>query len=476
MAEEDTKSGQEKRKKTGNKGRSAEKANKPKDARPVKDKSSASAVKRNNKKNNNGRSKEEERRRRVILGLWLLMFSILTGVFVFLFLELFGLREQAAKKPKCLTCHEDEMSRQLAAEYKHEPFDRERCTECHKNIICNKDKKIFAVLKGSLKSICFACHSKAKSEEGKKFVHKPYEGKRCTDCHEPHGSEFEKLTVLPTTELCVSCHYGSSFTQVFQHQPAQMRNCIDCHEPHASDYQWHLALDVGDLCYSCHLRVAQQVYRPIKHEPFGLEECLSCHKPHSAGEEILLSNDYNDLCQGCHEAVKAEFSSASHHPLGSAPMETCGRCHLYHTADYAKLLPMEGTVNCYESECHPELKEVFDSSEHNSNVMDLLAGQSFAVNCSACHSPHGSDYSKMLTQSRYSVCSICHDFPGEVGEHPVFTHVYSPPYEDPWHGGYMWCGSCHAFHGSPYPTMRLASGDDLCLQCHDARQLENTFR
>ena len=427
-------------------------------------------------RNGNGRTKEEERRRRVILALWLLMFSILTGVFVFIFLNLFSPAGRKETAKKCLDCHDKGMARQLKAQYKHEPFERERCTECHKDVVCDKEKKKFAVLKGSLKTICFGCHTKAKSDEKKKNVHKPFKGKRCTDCHDPHGSDFEKITILPANELCVSCHYGSSFTQVFKHQPAEMRNCIDCHEPHSSDYDKHMTMDEGDLCYSCHLRVAQQTYRPFKHKPFGDEKCVDCHKPHSAGEKRLLVKEYNSMCKGCHPIVEGEFGKPNHHPLGRAPIENCGKCHLYHSADYAKLLPLPGTVNCYQAPCHPGLRETFEASEHNSSVMAMLAQRNFAVNCSACHSPHGSDYTRMLTKSKYTVCQTCHTFAGTIGEHTVFTHVNQPPAPDRWHGDYMWCGSCHAFHGSPFPNMRLAWGDDLCIKCHNTEQMENVNR
>lgn len=417
---------------------------------------------------------EEERRRRIILALWLLMFSILTGVFVFIFFNLFGGQRGEGPGRRCLDCHDKEMTRQLAAQYKHEPFERERCTECHRNIVCDKKKGEFAVIKGSMQTLCFGCHSKTKSQQSKKVVHKPFKGKRCTDCHDPHASQFTKLTVLPSNELCVSCHYGRDFTQVFQHQPAQARNCIDCHEPHSSDEMKHLTMSVGDLCYSCHLRVAQQVYRPFKHDPFVKEDCLVCHRPHSSVEKKLLPKAFNSLCESCHPAIGVDFTRVAHHPLGSEVMPNCGKCHLYHAADYPKLLPLSNTVNCYQANCHPGLQEQFDVSEHNSSVMGMLSMKNFAVNCSACHSPHGSDFSRMLTQSKYTVCLICHA--EQAGHTGFFAHAANPPTLDPWHGDYMWCGSCHAFHGSPFPQMRSAQGDDLCLKCHSSSELENTDR
>jgi predicted CXXCH cytochrome family protein len=186
--------------------------------------------------------------------------------------------------------------------------------------------------------------------------------------------------------------------------------------------------------------------------------------------------EYAALCASCHQPIIAEFALPSHHPLGVDPMKNCGVCHLYHAAEYRKLLPLPGTVNCYQSQCHPDLQAYFDTSEHNSSVMGMLSQRNVEVTCSACHSPHGADFGKLLTVDRYTVCLVCHTTQQGDPTHRRFAHAYGPPFEDKWHGGYLWCGSCHNFHGSPNPVMRLALGDDLCLKCHDAASLENTRR
>lgn len=438
-------------------------------------------VKKNNLVNNRNRANNEkalaeERRRRAILALWLLMFSVLVGIFVYAYFILFGRerRLQLASR-KCLECHKNEVQSRLVLKYQHEPFAKERCVQCHLDIVCTKEKQ--AKIKGPLDKICFACHSPTKGELSKKHVHVPFKGKRCTDCHDPHSSNFSHITILPSTELCVSCHYGPNFRQIFQHQPAQMRNCVDCHEPHASDIIKRLVLPINELCYTCHFKVAQQAFRPVRHSPFDAGQCTDCHKPHSAGERRLLAQSYNTLCSSCHPAVGADFQRTSHHPLGRAPMETCGKCHKYHTGDYQRLLVTGGTLNCYASECHPGLQELFDASEHNNTIMGMFINQDIEVACSGCHDPHGSDEGDLLTVSKYSICQRCHTFAGTTAEgHAIFTHVNGPPYLDPWHGGYMWCGSCHAFHGSPYPYMKLATGDDLCLKCHTTEELEGVSR
>lgn len=426
-------------------------------------------------------NEEEERRRRIILALWLAMFAILVIVFVWVFFGLFATDRGPASTPKkCLQCHEKEMARQLGSQYLHEPFGKELCTSCHvepktADKACDPKRRIYAVLSGSLNKVCSNCHSTVKASMSKKFVHRPFKGKRCTDCHDPHASQFERLTILPTQELCVTCHYGTDFRQLFQHQPAQKRNCIDCHEPHASDEFKDLVLPVSQLCYSCHFRVAQQNLRLYKHKPFLDGNCIACHKPHSSPTARLLAMEYNTMCESCHPSIGADFQRLSHHPLGVEPMKNCGVCHLYHSADWPKLLPLANTVNCYQSQCHPGLQAYFDTSEHNSSVMGMLAKKSLAVTCSACHSPHGANYTVLLTVDRYAVCLVCHaDMMGNPA-HGTFAHPFNPPYMDNWHGQYLWCGSCHNFHGSAYPAMRLALGDDLCLKCHNPSDLENTL-
>lgn len=433
----------------------------------------------------NGKPKpteEEERRRRIILILWLTMFAILIIIFVWVFYGLFapGRGGPVAAK-KCLQCHEKEMARQLGSQYLHDPFGKELCTNCHvepntPDKGCDTQKKIYAVVSGNLDKVCTKCHTTAKNQMSKKFVHKPFKGKRCTNCHDPHASQFERLTVLPTQELCVSCHYGKDFTQAYQHEPAQKRNCVDCHEPHSADEAKDLVLPVNQLCYSCHFKVAQQNLRLYKHKPFLDGNCIACHKSHSSPNKRILAMEYNTLCESCHPNIGVDFQRYSHHPLGREPMVNCGACHLYHSADWPRLLPLENTVNCYQSQCHPGLQAYFDTSEHNSTVMGMLAKQNLAVTCMACHSPHGANYGKLLTVDRYTVCLVCHADKTGNPSHGTFAHPYNPPFIDVWHGDYLWCGSCHNFHGSPYPAMRLALGDDLCLKCHNPKDLENTFR
>ncbi len=431
---------------------------------------------------NGDKDEEEERRRRLILALWLFMFTILIVIFVFVFYNLFSpYRGKDVTQKKCLSCHAKEMARQLGSQYLHEPFAKESCTNCHiepdtPDKACDPTKKIYAVVANKLDKVCLKCHTQAKGEMGKVATHKPFKNAQCTDCHDPHGSQFERLLVSPPTELCVSCHYGKGFTQAHQHQPAQARNCVDCHEPHASDTKNDLVLPVGQLCYSCHFKVAQQNLRPFKHQPFLTGDCTSCHQPHSTAEPRLMAKEYNTLCISCHPAIGSDFNRLSHHPLGREPMKNCGVCHLYHAADNKKLLPHQNTVNCYQANCHPGLQAYFDTSEHNSTVMGMLAKKDLEVTCSACHSPHGADFGKLLTVDRYVVCLVCHA--KETGDpaHQVFAHAFGPPFADSWHGGYIWCGSCHNFHGSPNPAMRLALGDDLCLKCHNADTLTSTFR
>lgn len=420
----------------------------------------------------NGNTLAEERRRRAILAMWLLMFSVLMGVFVYAYFIMFGPeRRLQTESRKCLACHRTQVEPRLALKYQHEPFAKERCTTCHLNIVCTKEKQ--AKIKGSLEKICFDCHSPTKGELKMKQVHVPFKGKRCTDCHDPHSSNNAHVTILPQSELCVSCHYGANFKQVFQHQPSSMRNCTDCHEPHGSDNLKHLVLPVNELCYSCHFKVARDAFKPTRHAPFDAGRCTDCHKPHSTAERKLLASSYNTLCSSCHPNIGIDFTRASHHPLGQARMETCGKCHKWHSADYRRLLPTGGTLNCYAAECHPGLQQLFDASEHNSGVMGMLAGANVEVACSGCHDPHGTDNIAMLNIDALALCQSCHVFGGTTAEgHAVFVHANGPPYVDRWHGGYMWCGSCHAFHGSPYPYMKLAIGDDLCLKCHTTQQLE----
>ncbi len=78
--------------------------------------------------------------------------------------------------------------------------------------------------------LCYACH------EDYTYVyqnlHGPVDAGLCTQCHDPHSSKNEKLTVLPGNELCLYCHDSFEDKTPDFHIEIEDERCTECHNPH----------------------------------------------------------------------------------------------------------------------------------------------------------------------------------------------------------------------------------------------------
>jgi predicted CXXCH cytochrome family protein len=79
--------------------------------------------------------------------------------------------------------------------------------------------------------------------------------------------------------------------------------------------------------------------------------------------------------------------------------------------------------------------------------------------CTACHSPHASKYSRLLAPDPVSVCLNCHSEQADMEKHSPFLHAAA--FRDG-------CFTCHSGHGGDRPKLLRAAVEDnkLCLECH----------
>ncbi|MGE5486293.1 MAG: cytochrome c3 family protein [bacterium] len=151
-------------------------------------------------------------------------------------------------------------------------------------------------------------------------------------------------------------------------------------------------------------------------------ECSSCHRAAQPG-----------VCLGCHDAKSAKLAAAHREQPFAA--SKCTNCHDPHSSNAAKLLyeiphgPFAGR-RC--DECH---SEPVDGKIRISggNVRDLCLtchvvignrvasskSAHAALACTACHTPHTSNFRPHLKAAREAVCRTCHrDGPPS----PEFSH------------------------------------------------------
>jgi predicted CXXCH cytochrome family protein len=175
-------------------------------------------------------------------------------------------------------------------------------------------------------------------------------------------------------------------------------------------------------CLGCHAPIADELKKPIVHPG----DCLVCHIDHRAAQGTkppYLKSAQPGLCLDCHEA-RSEKLAAAHH---GQPFQTavCTGCHDPHASRGAKLIyesqhgPFGGR-HC--DECHGEpvggKVEIHGGKVRalclscHVKIGNLVADSTSAhaaIECTACHTPHASNYRPHLKAPREVLCRTCHE-------------------------------------------------------------------
>lgn len=458
---------------------------------------------------------EDSHRRRwwgvlvAVLLLLLLLFCVATSAQVWVQ----GGSEQArfvARNLECLQCHTEKIPDFNKASV-HNPFALKECTACHtphgrkvtvtvtggvgqvwrryvtaiqwlplkwwfaltageagrtgETVGTGGDKTRTVELKGQESGLvmpetelCWLCHGSMGRKLQDEFVHQPFEAGRCTNCHDPHASDWRALINQPPQKLCLTCHpIGAELAREQVHPPVAQGWCIDCHDPHASNFKGMTPVSQTDLCFRCHPSVAGLSGMPVQHVPFINGSCTDCHEPHGADHRPLLTQGEPKLCYGCHPSISNQFAQASAHPVGVSL--TCSSCHNPHAAQARGLISARDNSFCYD--CHNDISVRYQKAQHKGQL------------CIKCHTPHGSPWSPMLRASNPDICFDCHrrsqydESSARVrrNKHPVRPVHYDVNARKP-----LTCtSSCHNPHGSDKGKMLRYFGpwqDGGCLMCH----------
>jgi predicted CXXCH cytochrome family protein len=157
----------------------------------------------------------------------------------------------------CYNCHD---KTKFDGKTVHPPVMGGMCTGCHSPHSSDTGK----LLLSKPPALCFNCHDKTTFEKRKQ--HMPVASGLCLTCHSPHVSANLALLVKPMFDLCISCHKTqASGTHVLaglrgshpikQGTPDPSRQgrdmgCSSCHNPHGSDFD-KLFYQQG-ICKKCH--------------------------------------------------------------------------------------------------------------------------------------------------------------------------------------------------------------------------------
>ena len=78
------------------------------------------------------------------------------------------------------------------------------------------------------------------------------------------------------------------------------------------------------------------------------------------------------------------------------------------------------------------------------------------MECTACHSGHGTPHAAYLIKGQPAVCLGCH---GEIAKYWREGSPHAPAAES--------CTTCHSAHGGEHAALTVAPVEQLCVQCHD---------
>jgi DmsE family decaheme c-type cytochrome len=179
----------------------------------------------------------------------------------------------------CQSCHHG----------KHSGFDRSPhgkngvgCTACH-SIHAGSSAK--SLLKASQTELCYHCHAEVKPQFEMPSRHNVQNGfVRCTDCHDPHGTEQEESSGAFNRQdtFCRDCHTSMAGPFLFEHAVVKTEGCMACHFPHGGPNP-HLLLraNVDAICQSCHFPSPNPKtgvhMDPEKDHAKSSRSCTDCH-------------------------------------------------------------------------------------------------------------------------------------------------------------------------------------------------------
>jgi predicted CXXCH cytochrome family protein len=264
------------------------------------------------------------------------------------------------------------------------------------------------MLKGSMDSVCFGCHTEQETRFKKIYSHKPVMEGQCTPCHNAHGSEQAKLLNAAVPQLCTPCHGDlmketapASGSQGSAHMPFTGGECLTCHDAHASNIAGMIIKKEQVLCLDCHTDIDKGLSgAKSKHAPLVSGDCTKCHSPHNAKLNKLLLAQGTDLCLSCHKQLKERMAKEKVH---SPVQKDCATCHTHHYSSRQHLFT--DTLQNLCMQCHDAERPGFAKAHLN-----IKAG---SMDCMSCHEPHVSKDPKLFKTAVHPPfdsrsCDDCH--------------------------------------------------------------------
>ena len=218
-------------------------------------------------------------------------------------------------------------------------------------------------------------------------------------------------------DTCVTCHdsEGKSLSHTEHARAANPRTpmaalgCESCHGPGKAHvdadgditkirvFPKMAPRDVTQVCMSCHDKGEHAFFQGSMHDSRNLS-CITCHSVHDPKSEHaqLKKTTQIELCATCHRPQVLKLQRNAHMPLREGKME-CTSCHTPHGSTNLKLLKVGNYINESCTSCHTEKRGPF-----------LFEHPPGRESCVTCHDPHGSSNERLLVAKVPMLCQRCH--------------------------------------------------------------------
>ena len=112
----------------------------------------------------------------------------------------------------------------------------------------------------------------------------------CESCHDPHDGSTPKMIKADwANELCLQCHQEKRGPFLWEHAPVR-ENCLNCHNPHGSNHDKLLVAKQPYLCQRCHLNT--------RHPGSFYDGTVAGNSVGSASNRAV-----EGACKNCHQSV-----------------------------------------------------------------------------------------------------------------------------------------------------------------------------
>ena len=183
----------------------------------------------------------------------------------------------------CLTCHE----KGKQANWHGGVHERRglSCTSCHAVHTYQSDQHQLKAARDP--ETCYTCHAAIRAKNQRTSHHPIREGlMTCGACHNPHDSTTPKMiSAEGVNEKCLECHTEKRGPFLWEHAPVR-ENCLNCHDPHGTNHDRMLVSKPPYLCQRCHLNTRH---------PSSLYDGQN-----TVGGGLLSNRAVEHSCRNCH--------------------------------------------------------------------------------------------------------------------------------------------------------------------------------